>query len=94
MSSITLSSGEIERLNILLRFLEITREGMVRPHDPTAIIDKLEKQGLEIPPADRLGDSTITRDAKYYKPYVKAALNKISEILELDVRDYSRRFEK
>jgi len=80
------------KLPYILEFIKIAQHGLVKPYDPTPVIDKIRKladnQNLELdavmqccPPC---GD---IRDSKDFKPYIEASLKEFAEILELKVSE-------
>lgn len=92
-----LSDNEMQRIKLLLEFLEITKVGITKPYDPTQILAKIQqfeddynKQGDNQLNLDVLKtccmESPVIQDAKDFKPYIMAALEQLSAILDLDVK--------
>lgn len=92
-----LSDNEMQRVKLLLEFLEITKVGMTKPYDPTQVLAKIQqfeddqnKSGNRQLNLDELKECCISvpviQDAKDFKPYIMAAVEQLSEILELDVK--------
>lgn len=87
-----LTDQEMQKVQILLEFLEITKVGMVKPFDPTPFIkkiDALEKEGINTGNLKNCcPTSAEISDAKDFKPYIMAALEDFSEIMGLNVQKY------
>lgn len=84
-----LEFADIEKVNLLLRLLEIATRGLVKPYDPTPVaskIDALKRKGIDVSGLESCCPTAADiRDSKDFKPYVDAALIEIAKILELEV---------
>ena len=91
---------EKEKAEILLRFIDIARQGMVKPFDPTPILSKIESfekkvnRDFDGDSSGRLNlsqlknccsDTAVITDAKEFKPYIYAALEEFSRLMNLKV---------
>lgn len=78
-----------ERAELLIKFIGIMSNGIVKPNDPTYIIKKvneLQRQGHDIGRSMNFGNSSNdVRDSKDFKLYIDAALDELSELLELKI---------
>lgn len=85
-----LSEQEMQKASLILQFLNIAKEGLVKPYDPLPVVNKLvssRKEGLDdlmncCPP------SAVVRDAKDLKPYIMAALDDLSDLMGFKLRLY------
>lgn len=86
------------KLEFLIKFIGVTKDGMVKPNDPTSLLQKLDVYNRGKRESDRINieqinsccaTSSTVRDTKDFKPYINAALDKIAEILELEVKHYN-----
>lgn len=82
---------KLESVNILIELVRVLQSGMVKPYDPAQIaykIERLKKDGLSHGSLNECcPESTEVRDTKDFKPYIFAALDKISEYMDLDVKN-------
>lgn len=80
---------EYQRADLLLRFIDIGKEGMVKPNDVTQAVrklDELKNKGIDIGQAiDCCTSSNVVRDAIDFKPYVMAATRELFKILKVNV---------
>ena len=84
-----LTPERTSRAQLLIQFLSVAKDGLVRPYDQGPVLKKLEqfeKEGFDVsdlrkccPPAG------VVQDAKDFKPYILAALDQFAELLDLDV---------
>lgn len=88
----TLNDQEMQKVSLILQFLEVTKVGLVKPFDPTHFLkklDSLEKEGVNV---GNLRDCCPTggeiSDAKDFKPYIMAALEEFGELMGLNVQKY------
>lgn len=94
----TLSDSDLQRLTLLLEFIRITKDGMTKPYDPTPILSKIDQhersinrnlnQSKQIDLSDLKNccpDTAVIQDAKDFKPYIMAAVEQFSEIMNLNV---------
>jgi hypothetical protein len=79
-----------EKVDALLKFIEIAANGSIKPYNHDHFLSKVEKMGVGqkelfqcCPPQAEI------RDSKDFKPYMMAAVKKLSELLELeDIKDF------
>ena len=80
---------EHQKAQLLLDFINIAKEGIVKPNDVSQAVrklDQLKKSGIEIGGAiDCCTSSNIVRDGLEFKPYIKAATEEFFKILEIKV---------
>lgn len=86
-----LSSGEFQKVELLIEFVKVMANGLPKPYDPTPMIKKVKRLEKDLHmdlsavmnccPAS--GD---IRDAKDFKPYIMAATDEIAKILQLEVK--------
>src|SRR5687767_1466697 len=89
-----LSPEEVTRASLLIQFLQVTKDGLVKPFDPTPVIKKLD--ALQRDSILSLEDATALKkccppvaqiqDAKDFKPYINAVLEQFADVMDLDVR--------
>lgn len=87
MSRKALSEQEALQADLLIRFMDVCSKGLVRPYDPTPIVEKLEslrQQGFNVeklqeccPP---VGD---VHDVKDLKPYIMGCAEELAQILQV-----------
>lgn len=84
----TLTQEEAVEASLVLQFMNICSQGLIRPYDPTPIIEKLGELRLKgydtsqfemcCPP---VGD---IRDVKDLKPYIMGCAERLSKILGIE----------
>lgn len=84
-----MTKSELEKANLLVSFLAVTKDGLVKPYDPTPVIrklDSLQKNGVDIGQTkDCCYPAAEIRDAKDFKPFIMAAVKEFARLTELEV---------
>src|SRR5688500_15128543 len=89
-----LSNQETMRARLLLEFLQVTKDGLVKPFDPTPVIRKLRdlerQQGVNIKPLmDCCPPVAEIHDVKDFKPYIMGAVRQFAQIMDIEPVDNS-----
>lgn len=81
----TLNENEAIQARLLVEFIAVCKDGLVKPYDPSPILsklNKLEKRGIDVsgmkgccPPTSEI------RDAKDLKPIILGAAERFAEIM-------------
>jgi len=89
MENNELSESDIAKLDIIIRFLQVTKDGLTKPYDPTPFLRKLDtlsKDGVDISGmAQCCPTSAEVKDAKDFKPYITASLEEYARIMGIEV---------
>ena len=83
-----LSDRDMEKAKVLLEFLTIARQGMVKPFDPSQVLRKLTalQRDTKVDIGDLMNccpQSAQVFDAIDFKPYMLAACEEFSRIMGL-----------
>lgn len=77
------------KARVLIEFIEVTKNGMTKPYDPTPFLRKLkslEDDGIDISGLEVCcPTSAEINDAKDFKPYIEAALEEFASIMNIKV---------
>lgn len=84
-----LKPNEFKKVELLIEFIRITKDGMTKPFDPSPFLnklDKLKKEGINTAGLEACCPTTAeVKDAKDFKPYINAALEEFAELMGLRV---------
>lgn len=85
-----LTPNEFKKAELIIKFIEVTKDGMTKPYDPSAVLSKLHSlqkdTGMDIKEAvGCCPTSAEVKDAKDFKPYIAAALEEFAELMGLNV---------
>lgn len=88
----TLTESQMQRAQLLLDFLKITKGGLTKPYDPIPIINKIEKyehnNQVDLTELKKCCPQSATiEDAKDFKPFIMAALDQFAEVMGLKLNN-------
>lgn len=90
-----LTDYDMQRVTLLIDFLKIAKEGIAKPHDPTAVLSKIDNRAKQLDTdledlKNCCSNETTVRDAKDFKPYIYAALDDLAIIMGWDMYKYKQ----
>jgi hypothetical protein len=85
-----------KKLDILMKFLDLAKDGMAKPYDPIPIMTKIEKYekdtGIDMSDVRACCPQVpVINDAKDFKPYIMASLKLYAELMGLEIQQGRRR---
>lgn len=93
MASKILADHEMQKASLILEFLKLAKDGIAKPHDPAAVISKLEmhekRSNKDLTALKNCcSENPTVRDSKDFKPYIVSALEDLAEIMGWKVENY------